>query len=270
GSGFVEQKDGRFESESTRQSDSLLHTAGKIAGHFPKIAFHAHTGEQFLDAILLLGFRHFGMALQGEGDVLLDSQGIVERCVLKQESHLFPELINGIDGEADNFLTLDEDRARIGNLQADDELEQDAFAGAAPAQHGQGFATSNGQLDAVQNDLAAEGLVQGAQEHRGLVALASRTFDPGSRAAYLDTGQDGWFWLHHGKNTRMNFTNRTSARITKSEERTTELVAESPTPAVPPCVRIPWKQPIVPMIRPNTAVLKVGARKSLNLLAIKP
>jgi hypothetical protein len=39
---------------------------------------------------------------------------------------------------------------------------------------------------------------------------------------------------------------KTSARITKSEEMTTELVAEFPTPAVPPFVFIPWKQPIVP------------------------
>lgn len=61
-----------------------------------------------------------------------------------------------------------------------------------------------------------------------------------------------------------------SARITKSEDMTTELVAEIPTPAVPPCVRIPWKQPIIPMINPKMAVLKVGARKSLKLVPAKP
>src|ERR1700674_2156481 len=76
--------------------------------------------------------------------------------------------------------------------------------------------------------------------------------------------------MHHEKNTRMNFTKMTSARMTKSEDRTTELVAERPTPAAPPCVRIPWKHPMVPMMRPKTAVLKVGARKSPKVAPTKP
>jgi len=53
----------------------------------------------------------------------------------------------------------------------------------------------------------------------------------------------------------------TSARMTKREDSTTELVAERPTPSVPPSLFIPWKHAIVPMIRPNTAVRNVGARK---------
>src|SRR5271154_6372153 len=48
----------------------------------------------------------------------------------------------------------------------------------------------------------------------------------------------------HGKNMRMSFTSTTSARITNSEDKTTELVAARPTPAAPPCVRIPWKHAI--------------------------
>ena len=37
----------------------------------------------------------------------------------------------------------------------------------------------------------------------------------------------------------MNFTSTTSARITNSEDKTTELVAARPTPSAPPRVRIP-------------------------------
>ena len=40
--------------------------------------------------------------------------------------------------------------------------------------------------------------------------------------------------MHHGKNTRINFTKTTSASMTKREDKTTELVAERPTPSVPP------------------------------------
>src|SRR5580658_4050096 len=68
----------------------------------------------------------------------------------------------------------------------------------------------------------------------------------------------------------MNRTRITSARIINSDESTTELVAERPTPAVPPLVRIPWKHETKPMIKPNTAVLKVGGRKSLRAASFRP
>ena len=41
------------------------------------------------------------------------------------------------------------------------------------------------------------------------------------------------------KNMIMSFTSTTSARITNNDDKTTELVAARPTPAAPPCVRIP-------------------------------
>src|SRR6202047_1977207 len=107
------------------------------------------------------------------------------------------------------------------------------------------------------------------QEQSGCVTVSGGAFYR-SGAALLHCKQDFLLRRHHEKNTRMNFTKMTSARMTNSEERTTELVAESPTPAVPPCVTIPWKHPIIPMISPKTAVLKVGARKSLKLAPTKP
>src|SRR5271166_4724348 len=100
--------------------------------------------------------------------------------------------------------------------------------------------------------------------------LPDRTLSRQGVGAFLHGRQNVLFRVHHGKNTRMNFTRTTSARMTKSEDRTTELVAENPTPAVPPWVRIPWKHPIIPMIRPKTAVLRVGATKSLKLAPRKP
>ena len=51
---------------------------------------------------------------------------------------------------------------------------------------------------------------------------------------------------------------------------TTALVAERPTPAVPPAVRVPWKQPTTPMSRPKTAVLAVVGMRSLNFTHSKP
>ena len=45
--------------------------------------------------------------------------------------------------------------------------------------------------------------------------------------------------LIHGKTMRINLTRMTLARITNSDDSTTEVVAERPTPSVPPCVRMP-------------------------------
>ncbi len=136
--------------------------------------------------------------------------------------------------------TVDANRSRVRLLQADDEPQQYALAGTTASQHRQGLAAAHGQADPVQHLLTSEGFMQ--------------VLDGDNRrtAVFL-----GFFWLHrnlidcvhncftsslinvYGKNMRMNFTSTTSARITNSEDKTTELVAARPTPAAPPCVRIP-------------------------------
>jgi hypothetical protein len=50
----------------------------------------------------------------------------------------------------------------------------------------------------------------------------------------------------------------TSAKMTNSDDSTTELVADLPTPSVQPRVRIPWKQDTIPIVNPNTVVLTMG------------
>ena len=67
----------------------------------------------------------------------------------------------------------------------------------------------------------------------------------------------------------MSFTSTTSARITNSEDKTTELVAARPTPAAPPWVRIPWKHAIRPIINPNTMVLNISWKKIAEIGALK-
>src|SRR6202167_6456498 len=89
-------------------------------------------------------------------------------------------------------------------------------------------------------------------------------------AGFCRAHRNVWVGVHHGKNTKINFTKMTSAKMTNREANTTELVAERPTPWVPPWLRIPWKHAIGAMIRPNTAVRKVGARKWLKLVPPNP
>src|SRR5713226_6739621 len=104
----------------------------------------------------------------------------------------------------------------------------------------------DGEIDPVQHVLGTERLGQACHHYGRFVVSRFHTFHTGP----------------HEKNTMISRTSRTSAKMIKSEERTTELVAERPTPSVPPCVRIPSKQAITPIMRPKTAVLKVGGKKS--------
>src|SRR5580704_5779113 len=207
------------------------------------------------------------MVLQRESHVLLHGQRIVKRGVLKQKTDSLSDFAHLIESQVREVLTVDANRSRVRLLQADDEPQQYALTGTTAAQHRQGLAAAHAQADPVQNLLTSEGLMQGLDDdnwrtavclgvcrlHRDLIDYVHNF----SRATY-------------GKNMIMSFTSTTSARITNSEDKTTELVAARPTPAAPPFVRIPWKHAIVPMIKPKNAVLNVGGRKSLKSAPLKP
>src|SRR5207244_3967992 len=60
----------------------------------------------------------------------------------------------------DDVLTVDQDVAGIGFHQPDEVFEQDAFAAAAAADDGDGFAAFDLETDAFQDALRAEVLLQ--------------------------------------------------------------------------------------------------------------
>ncbi|HEY6387298.1 MAG TPA: hypothetical protein VIX91_16610 [Candidatus Acidoferrum sp.] len=83
--------------------------------------------------------------------------------------------IHRLEIEAGDLLALYENGSRIRFLQADDELELHALAGAAASEHRQSFATLHGQINSVQDDLDAKGLVQTSQHHRWSRVLTAGT-----------------------------------------------------------------------------------------------
>src|ERR1700722_15502871 len=108
---------------------------------------------------------------------------MVECGVLEQKAHLLSDLSHLVESEAGNILSMDANRSRVRYLQADNDSEQNAFAGTASTQHGQGFSAAYGQGDSVQEFLASEGLTQvlhGNRRHAGL--------------------SPGFLSLHHGRN----------------------------------------------------------------------
>ena len=158
--------------------------------------------------------------LQWKRDILLDAQRVIQRGFLKQESHFRSNLVQPLERQICDFLSVDLNRTGVGLLESDNQLQEDAFSRAASPEDGQRFAAAHLQIDTVQHGLTAEAFVQVLQRDRGLTLLAVH------RASY-------------GKNTRIIFTRMTSARMMKSEESTTESVAARPTPSVPPVTRIP-------------------------------
>ena len=88
------------------------------------------------------GGGHFGVAAQGEGDVLFDRERIVEGGVLEKEAHFLSDLVHFFEIGAGDFLALDVNCASVGLLQADEQAEQDAFAGAAAAEDCDGLAVA--------------------------------------------------------------------------------------------------------------------------------
>jgi hypothetical protein len=93
-----------------------------------------------LDTCGALRGGHFGVAAQGEGDVLFYCERIVEGGVLEEETHLLSELVHFFEIGGGDFLALNVDGAGVGLLQTDDQAEQDAFAGAAATEDCYGLA----------------------------------------------------------------------------------------------------------------------------------
>src|SRR5271157_4966063 len=180
------------------------------------------------------------MVPQRKSHVLLDGQRIVKRGMLKQKTNFLPDFAELVESHAGDILTVDANRSRVRLLQADDEPQQDALTGATASQHRQGLAAPHGQANPIQNLLTSEGLVQvlDGNNWRAAVFLGSFLLH-GNLFDCVHTCFASCLSNGHGKNMRMNFTSTTSARITNSEDKTTELVAARPTPAAPPRVRIP-------------------------------
>jgi len=109
-----------------------------------------------------------------------------------------------------------------------------ATAPSASPQQRQSLGAADGQGDPVQDPLASERLMQVLDGNHRRTSVF-----PGLCTSHRKLISCDHSITRYGKKTIMIFTSTTSARITNSEARTTELVAARPTPSAPPCVRIP-------------------------------
>src|ERR1700679_3127304 len=100
------------------------------------------------------------MMFKGKGDVLTNSQRIVECRMLEKESHLFADLPHFIHRPGSNFFVVDPHRAIVRVNEANDDAQKNTFSGAAASQNGERLSAIDRKRDPVQDLLQPEALVQ--------------------------------------------------------------------------------------------------------------
>src|SRR5436190_4459549 len=159
-------------------------------------------------------------------DVFLDAQRVIQRRLLEEKADRLPDFIQFVQRQSGNFLAVNLNGAGVWFLQPNDQFQEHTLSRAAPSQYGHRLALCDLQVHPFQDSLRPKVFVQALHYDCGTCLFVF---------VFV-------FVLHgvsYGKNTRMKRTSTTSARMMKSEDSTTELVAARPTPSVPPRTRIP-------------------------------
>ena len=176
---LVKQDQLRVPHQSAGDGDPFLHAAGKLIGHAVLDAFQAH-GVQF-------GGDHAGdfirrrqaVFAEVKPHIFRDRQGRQQGRGLKHHRHAeFLPDVRGVNG-----LALDENLAAVRLEQADDVLEQDAFAAAARPHDDEYAAGGDFERDALEHLPAVEAPPQVADfDERVLGAGAAGRLMAGNQA----------------------------------------------------------------------------------------
>ena len=101
-------------------------------------------------------------------------------CLLEQETYLLSDIVQLFLIESRDFLADNRDGARVGRLQADEQLQQDALSASAPPENGDGFATRDLKSDSIQDLLAVKRLVKILDRNRLVSRFAAHLASPHS------------------------------------------------------------------------------------------
>src|SRR5580700_10908221 len=107
GGRLVEQQNVWLQSQSTGKSYSFLHASGNVCRHLCNGVLHTNLRQQRVDSVPLFRLRHaFSVVLQRKSYILFDGQRIVERGMLEEKTHLFPNFAELVEGEASDVLVV--------------------------------------------------------------------------------------------------------------------------------------------------------------------
>ena len=170
---LVEEDDVGIGGDGARQPHALLHAAGQFGRRqHGDICIEADLGELLDGDVARLAARHAAALDQAEGDILPHRQAVEERGRLEQHAEFPQHRVARAAANARHILAIDEDLALVGPEDAEHAFDHHRFAGARAADHHQRFPGIQGQVDAVEHDLAAEALLDAPEfDLRGALKL---------------------------------------------------------------------------------------------------
>jgi hypothetical protein len=155
--GLVQEQQLGVHGQGAGQAGALAHAARQLGGlEVAGPGGQADQGDLQVGQVLDLALGQAGVLVQRRGDVLAHGQVREQRPLLEQHA---PAALDDVPAAArgvGHVLAEQLDRAAVGDLQADDGVEQDRLAGARAADHAQHLAALGGQVQAVVDDVVAE------------------------------------------------------------------------------------------------------------------
>jgi hypothetical protein len=162
---LVEEHDVGVEHEGAREARTLAHPARQLVGHLVAGVGEADLGEPAMDDLHDLVLALVGVLAQRKGDVVQEVHRAEERAILEQDAELLAHLEQLVVGHVRDRLAVDEDVALIGIQQADHVLDAHRLPGARGPEDHRDLPLGDAHVQAAQDLVAAEGLVDVDELH---------------------------------------------------------------------------------------------------------
>src|SRR5215211_512996 len=173
---LVEEHDVRVEHERAGEAGALAHAARELVGHLVVGALEADLAQAPRDDVRDLVLALVRVLAEREADVVVEVHRAEERAVLEQDAELLAHLEQVVVRHVGDGLAVDEDVAVVGIEQPDHVLDADGLARARGAEDHRDLALGDAHVQAAQDLVAAERLVDldelDGVRHAGLALLA--------------------------------------------------------------------------------------------------
>ena len=157
-SGFVEKHDLGLCNDRAGEGKTLLHAAGEAPRVAVREIFHLKLLEGLEASLENFYFAERGRLLERERDIFQRRERVKQRIALKKKAAAFPEILPRrriAEGAA-----LENNAPRVGRKDVPDTLEEDGFSGATRSKNGENTPARHAKIDAFQNGVSIEALLQ--------------------------------------------------------------------------------------------------------------
>src|SRR6267154_32308 len=204
-----------MKNECSRQTSALAHPSRERSGHLGYVQIKTHAFECLVHSLLDLGRRfRLVQAAERQREIVSQRERVEQSGALKKETHVAPNPRQIFLAGMSDIFRVNANPAAVWLQQSNHQFESDAFARATAAQDAECFTCINLERYVVKNLSISKGLKYVLEFNRGGI----------THRAFL------------GKRKKMAFTRTTSAKMIRSEDRTTLLVAARCTPWDPSSV----------------------------------